>query len=188
MSEELQMTIDMSEESMQSAVDHLDKDLATIRAGKANPKMLDSIKVECYGVMSPLSQVANINTPDARTIVIQPWDKNLIGDIERTLINSNLGLNPDNNGEIIRLNIPPLTEERRKGLVKDVHAAGERAKVSLRSVRRDSNDDIKKMQKAGDISEDMEANSLAVVQDITNKFNKIVDEMISKKEEDVLTV
>ncbi|MDC1105285.1 ribosome recycling factor [Prolixibacteraceae bacterium] len=188
MNEELQMILDMVQEKMDNTIEHLDKELASIRAGKASPRMLDGVMVEYYGSPTPLSQVANVNTPDARTIAVQPWEKQLIPDIEKALINSNLGLNPDNNGEVIRLNVPPLTEERRKGLVKDANTAGENAKIAIRGARKDANDTFKKMLKATEISEDQEKNSLADVQVLTDKYIKKVDELLKAKEVDILTV
>lgn len=188
MNEEIQMIMDESIERMEGALEHLGTALSHIRAGKANPKMVDGVMVEYYGTNTPLTQVANVNTPDARTIAIQPWEKSLISAIERAIINSNLGFNPDNNGEIIRLNVPPLTEERRRTLVKDVHNEGESAKVSVRAARKDANDYLKKMLKAKEISEDMEKNAAADIQELTNKYSKKVDEMTSKKESEILTV
>lgn len=188
MNEELQMILDMVQEKMEGSIGHLDNELASIRAGKASPRMLDGLMVEYYGSQTPLSQVANVSAPDARTIAVQPWEKTLIPDIERAIINSNLGLNPENNGELIRLNVPPLTEERRKSLVKDANSVGENAKIAVRSGRKDANDTLKKMLKANEISEDEEKNMLAEVQTLTDKFIKQIDEMLKAKEADILTV
>ncbi len=172
---------------MAAAVDHLEKELVHIRAGKANPAMLDGVHVEYYGSQTPLNQVANVSTPDARTIAVQPWEKNLIPQIEKAILNANLGLNPDNNGEIIRINIPVLTEERRRGLVKQAHQEGENAKVSVRGARKDSNDSLKKLQKDG-LSEDIEKDAEAEVQKMTDEFGKKIDALVQAKEEDIMTI
>lgn len=187
MNEELDMVIDMTTESMQSAIEHLDRELGHIRAGKASPKMLDSVLVDYYGSPTPLNQVANISTPDAKTIAIQPWEKQMIAPIEKAIINSNLGFNPDNNGEIIRIFIPPLTEDRRKSLMKDVNKEGEAAKVGIRSARKDANDQLKKMLKDG-LSEDMEKDASDKVQKLTDKFGKMVDELVDKKNNEIITI
>ncbi len=187
MQEEVDFVLDVCKEKMEGAVEHLDKELAHIRAGKANPAMLDGVLVEYYGSQTPLNQVSNVSTPDARTIAIQPWEKNLIPEIEKAIINSNLGLNPDNNGEIIRLNVPVLTEERRKSLVKQVHGEGEKAKISVRGARKDANDSLKKLQKDG-LSEDLEKDAEADVQQMTDNFNKKIDSLVEAKEKDIMTI
>ncbi|MBN2743127.1 ribosome recycling factor [Breznakibacter xylanolyticus] len=187
MNEEVQLLLEDAAERMLKSVDHLDKELAKIRAGKANPKMLDGLMVDYYGTPTPLQQVSNINTPDARTIAIQPWEKTMIGPIERAIMAANLGMNPDNNGEIIRLNVPPLTEERRKSLVKQSRQVGEDAKISVRSARRDAIEELKKMQKDG-LPEDMAKDAEAEAQKLHDKYIKKVDELIEKKEKDILTV
>jgi len=187
MDEELQLYIDDAREKMQKAVEHLDNELIKLRAGKANPYMVQGIHVDYYGVSTPLNQVANVGTSDARTIVIQPWEKNMIGSIEKAILTANLGFNPENNGEVIRINVPALTEERRKSLVKQVKAEGENAKVSIRNARRDTNDEFKKLQKSG-TSEDMVKSAEIEVQELTDEFSKKVDELIEKKEKDVMTV
>jgi ribosome recycling factor len=187
MSEEVLMLIDMTRESMQAALDHLEKELVHIRAGKANPRMLDSVHVEYYGSMTPIMQVSSITTPDAKTIVVQPWEKNMISPIEKAIMNANLGFNPDNNGEIIRIFIPPLTEERRKVLVRDVNKEGEAAKVSVRSARKDANDQLRKMLKDG-LSEDEEKNAIEKVQSLTDEFNKKVDDRVVRKHEEIMTI
>ncbi|PWD99655.1 ribosome recycling factor [Marinilabilia rubra] len=187
MEDEVQILIESTEEKMQKALDHLDRELGKIRAGKANPKMLDGIMVEYYGSMTPLQQVASVNTPDPRTIAIQPWEKGMIGPIEKAIMNANLGLNPDNNGELVRINVPPLTEERRQSLVKQVKKEGEDARVSIRNARRDANDELKKLKKDG-LPEDLEKDAEGQVQKLTDKFVKNVEEMLSKKEEDIMTV
>ncbi|MFB6318597.1 ribosome recycling factor [Saccharicrinis sp. FJH54] len=187
MNDDVELIIAEAEESMQNAVTHLDQELVHIRAGKADTRLVDSVMVEYYGVMTPLSQVSNISTPDAKTIAIQPWEKSLINDIEKAIMVANLGFNPDNNGEMIRINIPPLTEERRHNLVKQVKHAGEEAKISIRNARRDANDHLKKLVKDG-LSEDIEKDSEAQVQKLTDKFSKEVDALVEKKEKEVLTV
>lgn len=188
MNDEIQMIIDDSTERMEHAIAHLEHELGHIRAGKANPRMIESVVVDYYGVPTPIMQVSNVSTPDARTISIQPWDKKMIQPIERAIINSNLGFNPDNNGEYIRLNVPVPTEERRRNLVKDAHKEGEIAKVSVRSARKDANDYLKKLLKSKEISEDDEKDTVDKVQILTDKFNKKIDELIALKEKDILTV
>lgn len=188
MNDEIQMLIDETTERMDLAISHLDHELAHIRAGKANPRMIESVIVDYYGVPSPIMQVSNVSTPDARTIAIQPWDKKMIQPIERAIINSNLGFNPENNGEFIRINVPVPTEERRRNLVKDAHKEGEIAKVSIRSARKDANDYLKKLLKSKEISEDDEATTSEKIQIFTDKFGRKVDELIAAKEKEILTV
>ncbi len=187
MQEEIDLILEDAKERMAKAVEHLDNELGKIRAGKANPKMLEGVMVNYYGSMSPLSQVANLSTPDPRTIAIQPWEKQLIGEIEKAIMAANLGLNPDNNGDIVRINIPPLTEERRKDLVKQAKGECEDTKISFRNIRRDCNEELKKMKKNG-LSEDLEKDAEAEVQKITDEFTKKVDAMFVVKEKDILTV
>jgi len=187
MQEDIQFVIDTAEEAMNNAISHLEKELVNIRAGKANPKMITSVMVDYYGTDTPIAQVANISTPDARTIAIQPWEKTMIEPIERAIINSNLGFNPDNNGEIIRINIPALTEERRRELTKQVHSEGETAKISIRNARREAIDELKKMQKDG-LSEDLEKDGEAEAQKLTDKYYKLIDDAISEKEKDIMTI
>lgn len=188
MNEEIQMILDLAKESMAGSIEHLEKELTKIRAGKANPSMLDTVKVEAYGSLSPLNQVANVNTLDARTLSVQPWDKSMLEGIERAIINGNLGLNPQNNGEMIIINIPTLTEERRRDLTKNAKAAGEHAKVGIRNARKAANDEAKKMEKDGDISEDMQANAEGDVQALTDSYITKVDALVTAKEKDVMTV
>jgi len=188
MNDEIQMLIDETRERMDHAIAHLDHELGNIRAGKANPRMIESVVVDYYGVPTPIMQVSNISTPDARTISIQPWDKKMIQPIERAIINSNLGFNPDNNGEYIRLNVPVPTEERRRNLVKEAHKEGEIAKVSIRSARKDANDYLKKMLKSKEISEDDEETISDKIQIFTDKYTRKVDELMAAKEKDILTV
>lgn len=176
-----------AEELMESAVMYLDDALARIRAGKASARILDVVKVEYYGQMSPLSNVATITTPDARTIQIQPWEKKMIAEIERAIINSNVGLAPSNNGESIRLSIPPLTEERRKELAKQCKGEAENAKVSIRNARRDAIDTLKKQIKEG-LPEDAEKDAENDAQKLHDKYVKQVDEIYAKKEKEIMTV
>jgi ribosome recycling factor len=187
MTEDIRMVIDMTKESMEKTLFHLDDTLAHIRAGKADARTLDGVTVDYYGTATKLSQVSNINTPDARTIKIQPWEKNMIDPIEKAIMFANLGFNPSNNGEAILINIPPLTEERRKDLVKQARAEGETAKVSVRNARKDAIDQFKQMQKDG-LSEDMEKDAEAQAQILTDDFSRKVDEMIKKKEVDIMTL
>ncbi|WGK65606.1 ribosome recycling factor [Croceiramulus getboli] len=185
MNEELQMIIEEAEESMQRAIVHLQKQLVNIRAGKAAPSMVSGVMVDYYGSATPLPQVANINTPDGRTISIQPWEKALIGDIERAIMNANLGFNPQNNGESVIINIPPLTEERRKELVKQAKAEAEEAKIGVRNDRKVANNDIKKVD---DASEDEKANAEVDIQTLTDKYIERIDEILVVKEKEILTV
>lgn len=176
-----------AEESMEGALMFLDEALAHIRAGKANPRILDGIRVEYYGSHVPLANVATVTTPDAKTITIQPWEKGLIGEIERQILNSDVGITPMNNGEQIRLSIPPLTEERRKQLAKQAKHEAEEAKISVRNARRDANDKLKKLVKDG-LPEDVEKDAEADVQKLHDKYIKKVDEIYALKEKEILTV
>lgn len=187
MEEEVQLYIDDAKEKMDKALAHLQHEMIKLRAGKANPNMLDGIMVEYYGNHVPLSQVANINTPDAKSIVIQPWEKKMIETIEKSILAANIGITPVNNGEVVRLNLPPLTEERRKQLVKSVKHEGENAKVSIRTTRRETIDEIKKLQKNG-LPEDSAKNNEDKVEKLTESYYKKVDEMLSKKETEIMTV
>ena len=187
MQEEVDFVLDVCKEKMGAAVEHLDKELAHIRAGKASPSMLDGVLVEYYGSQTPLNQVSNVSTPDARTIAVQPWEKSLIPEIEKAIMNANLGLNPDNNGEIIRINVPVLTEERRRSLVKQAHAEGEKAKISIRGARKEANDSLKKLQKDG-LSEDIEKDAEDEVQQMTDGFTKEIDSLVEAKEKDIMTI
>lgn len=187
MDESLKPIFDNLKLGMDMAIDHLNKELHRLRAGKASPSMLDTVMVEYYGSRVPLNQVANINTPDARTLVVQPWEKTLVPDIERSIINSNLGYNPQNDGEIIIINIPPLTEERRKDLVKAAKREAENAKVSIRNIRKEANDEIKKLQKDG-MSEDLAKNAEGDVQKSTDDYSGKVDQIFETKEKEIMTV
>ena len=173
-----------AEENMISAINHLEGELAKIRAGKANPIMLKNISVDYYGSQTPLNQVANVNTPNNQTISIQPWEKPLLDEIEKSIINSNLGFNPINNGESIIINIPPLTEERRIELTKVAKSESDSAKVTIRNIRQDSNQNIKSLE----ISEDLKSNNEIDIQELTDKYIKMIDDMFSSKEKDILTV
>lgn len=187
MNEEVQFYIDEANEGMDRAIQHLQIELAKIRAGKANVAMVDGVKVEYYGALTPLNQVASVNTSDARTIVIQPWEKSALAAIEKAIINANLGLTPSNDGTMIRINVPPLTEERRKELVKRTRGEGENAKVAVRNIRRDANESIKKLQKDG-VPEDMVKDGEGLVQQLTDKMIAKVDELLSVKEKEIMTV
>ena len=184
---EVKQIISASENKMQGAVEHLDEALAHIRAGKANPRILDGIFVEYYGSNVPLSNVANVSTPDAKTITITPWEKTMFREIEKAIINSELGIMPENNGEIIRLGIPPLTEDRRKTLAKQSKAEAETAKVSVRNARREAIEQIKKAQKDG-LAEDLAKDAEAEAQKVHDKYIKKIDEMYAAKEKEILTV
>ncbi len=187
MTEEIELLLDVAKEKMDKAITHLEHELIKIRAGKASPSMLEGINVDYYGSMTPLQQVANVNTPDPRTIVVQPWEKTMIEPIEKAIMMANLGLNPENNGEMIRINVPALTEERRKDLVKQVKKEGEDAKISIRNARRDGNEDLKKLRKDG-LSEDIEKDVEGEIQKITDQYSKVVDQHLDKKEKDILTI
>jgi ribosome recycling factor len=187
MKEEADFYIDEAKERMQKAIEHLENELRIIRAGKAAPSMLSGVMVDYYGTLTPLQQISSIGAPDARTITIQPWEKTMIVPIEKAIMAANLGFNPQNNGEVIRVLVPPLTEERRKNLVKQVKNEGESAKVSIRNARRDTNEEIKKLQKIG-LAEDLAKNAEIEVQRLTDSFSKKVDELLVKKEHEILTV
>ncbi len=187
MEEEVQFIIDVCKEKMAAAVEHLETELVHIRAGKASTRMMDGIMVDYYGSMTSLNQVSNLSTPDGRTIAVQPWEKAMIRPIEKAIMNANLGFNPENNGEIIRINVPPLTEERRKNLTKQVGQEGENAKVSLRNARKDANDSLKKLLKDG-LSEDLEKDAETEVQELTNNFGKDVDNHLEEKNKEILTI
>jgi len=187
MVQEFKQVLDQAEENMEAALMYLDETFAQIRAGKANPRILDGIRVDYYGSQVPLSNVSTITTPDAKTIAVQPWEKNMITVIERAIQNSNVGITPMNNGEIIRLNIPPLTEERRVQLTKQVRAEGEEAKISIRNARRDAIEKFKKMMKDG-LSEDISKDGENEAQKLHDKYVKKLEEMVSAKEDEIMTV
>lgn len=187
MIEELSMIYDEFKEANQKSLNHLENELLKIRAGKASPAMLNSVMVEYYGSMTPLQQVANVNTIDARTIVVQPWEKPLINDIAKGIINANLGLNPQSNGEQLIIAVPPLTEERRRDLVKRAKTEAESAKIGIRNNRKDALDMIKDLKSEG-LSEDMSKDAEEEVQKITNSYIKKVDELLELKEKDIMTI
>jgi ribosome recycling factor len=187
MNEDIELIIEEATDRMQKALEHLEHELARLRAGRSNPALLDGVTVDYYGVNSPLSQVSNINTPDAKTIMIQPWEKNMLGTIEKAIMAANIGLTPVNNGEVIRINIPPLTEERRHQLVKQVRNEGETAKISVRNARKWANDELKSLLKEG-LPEDMEKDAVEKIQEITHTYNTKVDKVMAIKEKDVMTV
>lgn len=187
MNEEVELIQMDAEENMEKGLKHLESELSKIRAGRASVNMFDGIVVDYYGSPTPLNQVSSINAPDARTLAIQPWEKTMIDPIEKAILAANLGITPQNNGEIIRINIPMLTEQRRKELVKQVKNEGESVKVSIRNVRRDANDQLKKLLKSG-LSEDLEKDAESVIQELTDKYTSMVDEIIIAKEKDIMTV
>ena len=187
MTEEISFHLDIAKEAMEEVIVHLEITLSKIRAGKANPQMLSTVKIDYYGVTTPLAQASNISTTDAQTISIQPFDKSLIADIEQAIIEANLGFNPSNNGEKVIVNVPPLTEERRRDLVKQVKAEIEGSKVSIRNVRQKTNDEIKKLGKEG-LSEDLVRDAEGLVQDLTNTYSSKIDIIYSAKESDIMTV
>jgi ribosome recycling factor len=185
--EEIQLQLEEAKELMQRAVDHTAAELVKIRAGKAMPNLLDGVMVSYYGTPTPLNQVASVTTPDARTLTIKPWERNLISEIERSIVNSDLGLAPQNNGEIIILTIPPMTEERRKNLVKNAKQECESGKISLRTVRKETNEALRKLQKDG-APEDEVKRAEDTVQKFTDSYSAKIDELLSKKEVEIMTV
>lgn len=187
MTEEVQFELDSAKESMQKSMDRLDSELTKIRAGKSNPSMLSSVKVDYYGALTPLSQVANVSTPDAKTLTVQPWEKGMLEPISKSIIDSNLGLNPQNNGDLIIISIPALTEERRRDLSKQAKAVGEDAKVGVRSARKSANDGIKALKEDG-LPEDAQKDAETKVQDLTNDYVSKIDSVIAIKEKDIMTV
>jgi ribosome recycling factor len=187
MEEEVQIQLLEAEDKMKKALGHLEEELSRVRAGKASPSILDGIQVDYYGTLTPLNQVSNINTPDAKTISVQPWEKNMISPIEKAILAANIGLTPINNGELIRINIPPLTEERRRDLVKQIKNLAENTKVSVRTARREANDLLKKMKKDG-LSEDIEKDAELEVQQLTDRFIEKVDKILEAKEKDIMTI
>ncbi len=187
MVEDIASIISVAEDHMQKAIGHLESELVKIRAGKANPNMLDGIVVDYYGSTVPIGQIANVNVTDARTLTIQPWEKNMLQPIERAIINANLGVNPQNDGNIIRLFMPPLTEERRRELVKRCQGEGEHTKVAIRNIRRDAIESIKKLQKNG-LSEDAAKDAEDEVQQVTDKHTAGVEKHLSAKEKEIMSV
>ena len=184
MEEEIELIIDSAEEGMQKAISHLNKQLLNIRAGKASPSMLGSVMVEYYGSLTPLNQVANVNAPDARTISVQPFEKGSIPNIEKGILQANLGFNPMNNGESVIISVPPLTEERRKQLVKQAKSEAEDAKVGVRNDRKTANNELKKT----DVSEDLQKNAEADIQELTDKYIAKIDSILEAKEKEIMTI
>jgi len=187
MNEEAQMCLDEAKEGMESSLMHLDREFQKIRAGKASPQMLEGIMVDYYGAMTPIEQTANINTPDPRQIIVQPWDKSVLGLLEKAILNANLGFNPKNEGEVLRISVPPLTEERRLELVKKAKGEAENTRISIRNNRRSANDLVKSLEKDG-LPEDESKRTQDKIQELTDEFIKKVDEMMDAKEKDVMTV
>ena len=187
MTEDLAKILEEAPVSMKRAMDFFEAELVKIRAGKANPNMLDGIVVNYYGNPTPISQVGNLTAMDARTLTIQPWEKNMLQPIERAIIAANIGVNPQNDGNIIRLFLPPLTEERRKELVKKTNAEGEQAKIVVRNIRRDSIEQIKKLQKEG-LSEDAAKDGESQIQDVTNNYISLIDKYLEAKEKEIMVV
>lgn len=187
MSEEIALIQSDTEATMTKAISHLEAELVKIRAGKANPNMLEGITAEYYGSPTPISQIANVSILDARTISVQPWEKNMLQPIERAILASNIGINPQNDGNSIRLFLPPLTEERRKELVKKCNNEGENAKVSIRNIRRDAIEHIKKLQKDG-LSEDIAKDAEADIQELTNRYISIIEKHLAAKEKEIMAV
>ena len=184
MNEEIDFIIDSTKESMDAAIKHLEKQFVNIRAGKASPAMLGSVMIEYYGSMTPLAQLANVNTPDGRTITVQPWEKSMLHEIERAILIANIGFTPMNNGETIIINVPPLTEERRRELAKQAKSEAEDAKVGIRNARKDANNDIKKL----DASEDLKKNAEVDIQDLTDRYVKKIEDILAVKEKEIMTV
>jgi ribosome recycling factor len=187
MNEEAQMCLDEAREGMEDAISHLEKEFQKIRAGKATPQMLEGIKINYYGALTPIEQTANINTPDPRQIIVQPWDKSILNDLEKAIMNANLGFNPKNEGEVLRIIVPPLTEERRRDLVKKAKTAAENTKISIRNTRRSANELAKSLEKDG-LPEDESKKVQEKIQETTDEYIKKVDEMLEAKEKDVMTV
>jgi len=187
MDEEIKFCLDVAKEEMIGALQHLEKEFQKIRAGKSSAQMLDGVRVDNYGAMTPLSQVANINTPDPKSLVIQPWDKNMLTAIEKAILLANLGFNPQNDGTIIRIQVPPLTEERRKDLVKKAKTEAENAKVTIRNIRREANETAKTLEKKGIPKDDVKKLETDI-QELTNTYIANTDKLLAAKETDILTV
>lgn len=187
MNDDAILCLEEAEEKMQHAIEHLEREFQKIRAGKASPSMLSGVRVEYYGVSTPIEQTSNINTPDPRQIIVQPFDKSVINDIEKAIQNANLGFNPQNEGEIIRINVPPLTEERRFELVKRAKNVGEETKIGIRNARRSANEEAKSLEKDG-MPEDEAKHLMDEIQKLTDKFVEQIDELVDSKEKDVMTV
>lgn len=183
--EDLEMVLEMAQENMAGSVSHLEKELVKIRAGRANPSMLESVKMDYYGSQTPLTQLSNITAPDGRTLMVQPYEKGLIPEVEKAIMNANLGLNPQNNGEMVIINIPALTEERRKDLVKRAKAEAEEARISIRNARKEANNEIKKIE---ELNEDQEKEAEDQVQKLTDEHIQRVEEVLEHKEKDIMKV
>jgi ribosome recycling factor len=187
MSDEINSIKDQASDNMDKAISHLEAELVKVRAGKANPNLVDGIVVDYYGTPTPISQVGNISVADARTLTIQPWEKNMLQPIERAIIAANIGINPQNDGNMIRLFMPPLTEERRRELVKRSHNEGEQSKVAIRNIRRDAMEQVKKLQKNG-LSEDVTKDAEKNIQEMTDRYIALVDKHLAAKEKEIMTV
>ncbi len=187
MSDELDFIVEVAKDSMVKAINHLENELTRIRAGKANPQMLESVNVDYYGVPTVINQMANVSVMDARTLTIQPWEKNMLQPIERAIINANLGVTPQNDGNIIRLFMPPLTEERRKEFVKKSYGEGEQTRIAIRNIRRESIEQIKKLQKDG-LSEDLTKDAEKEMQDLTDQHINLVEKHLASKEKEIMSV
>jgi ribosome recycling factor len=187
MSDELNIIRELAQENMDKAIAHLEAELVKVRAGKANPNLVDGIVADYYGTPTPISQIGNISVADARTLTIQPWEKNMLQPIERAIIAANIGINPQNDGNMIRLFLPPLTEERRKELVKRSHGEGEHSKVAIRNIRRDAMEQVKKLQKNG-LSEDICKDAETKIQEMTDRYIVLVDKHLASKEKEIMTV
>jgi len=187
MTDELELLTEEAKDRMDKSIKHLEYELSHMRAGRANPLLLDGIHLDYYGASTPLSQISNINTPDAKSILIQPWEKTMLGAIEKAILAANIGMTPVNNGEVIRINIPPLTEERRHQLVKQVRVEGETAKISIRTSRKWFNDELKTLKSDG-LPEDEEKNGEKIIQDLTEKHISRVDKIVDIKEKEIMTV
>lgn len=187
MTEEAQFILDEAKESMDNAISHLEKEFQKIRAGKASPQMLDGIMIDYYGTMTPIEQTSNINTPDPRQIIVQPWDKSILSTIEKAILSANLGFNPRNDGEVLRIIVPALTEERRKDMAKNVKSDAENSKISIRNTRRSANEDAKKSEKEG-LPEDDVKKLQDKIQELTDEYITKIDKLIEAKEKDIMTV
>ncbi len=187
MTEDSELLLQETEDQMNKSVQHLEKELQKLRTGKATPQMLEGIRVNYYGVPTPIEQTANISTPDARQIIVQPWDKSILSDIDKAIMAANLGLNPKNEGEVLRIIVPPLTEERRRDLVKKAKSEAENARISIRNIRRSSNDMAKDLEKDG-VPEDEVKKLQEDIQKFTDKFIEQVDRIVAQKEKDIMTV
>jgi ribosome recycling factor len=187
MNDDCILCLEETQEAMHLALSHLDHELHKIRAGKASPDMLEGVKVEYYGTITPLNQVSNITTPDPKQIIVQPWDKSILSVIEKAIMAANLGFNPMNNGEVLRIIVPTLTEERRRDLAKQVKIEAEKAKVSIRNIRRDANEEAKKLKNEGTSEDDIKKLEIEI-QDLTNRYIERIDKIIEAKEKEVMTV